>query len=49
MQEEIVRGDFISNAKATIRKIGSDKPLIDSGLIRASVNYQITTKGNGED
>ena len=49
MQEEIVRGNFVPNAEATIRQKGSDKPLIDSGLMRASVNYQITTKGNGEE
>ena len=49
MQEEIVRGNFLPNSEATIRQKGSDKPLIDSGLMRASVNYQITTKGNGEE
>lgn len=49
MQKEIVRGDFVPNAETTIKRKGSDKPLIDSGLMRESVSYHITTKENSED
>ena len=41
MQEQIVEGTFAPNAAYTIRKKGSDKPLIDSGLMRQSVTYVI--------
>ena len=33
------------NAPSTIRKKGSDKPLIDTGRLRQSVNYVIKPKG----
>lgn len=49
IEEEIVRGDFVPNAEATIKKKGSDMPLIDSGLMRASVEYLIVQKGEYED
>ena len=41
MQEQIVNGDFAPNAASTIRMKGSDKPLIDTGQMRQSVNYVI--------
>lgn len=41
VQEEIVSGDFAPNADSTIAKKGSDKPLIDTGFMRQSVNYQV--------
>ena len=41
VQEEIVSGDFAPNAESTIAKKGSDKPLIDTGFMRQSVNYQV--------
>ena len=34
------------NAPYTIKKKGSSNPLIDTGLMRNSVSYEITQKGN---
>lgn len=45
VQEKISTGDFEPNAPSTIRKKGSDKPLIDTGRLRQSVNYIIKPKG----
>lgn len=45
MQEKIRNGSFAPNAPATIRKKGSDKPLIDTGRMRQSVDYVIQKKG----
>ena len=47
IQEEIVSGDFAPNAEETIKRKGSDKPLIDTGRMRQSVNYVIEEKGGG--
>lgn len=41
MQEQIVNGSFAPNAPSTIRKKGSAKPLIDTGLMRQRVNYVV--------
>lgn len=41
VQEEIVSGGFDANAESTIRKKGSAQPLIDTGYMRQSVNYEI--------
>lgn len=41
VQEEIVDGDFEPNKPSTIKKKGSAQPLIDSGLMRQSVNFVI--------
>ncbi|MCM1194098.1 MAG: hypothetical protein NC389_16940 [Acetatifactor muris] len=49
IQEEIARGNFVPNAPATIRKKGSDTPLVDTGLMRDSVNYQIVPRGSYND
>lgn len=49
IQEEIVKGSFEPNAPATIRKKGSDKPLIDTGAMRESVNYVIVERGSMND
>lgn len=46
VQEEIVNGSFVPNSEATIRRKGSSKPLIDTGRMRQSVNYQIKMKGS---
>ena len=46
VQKEIVDGEFAPNAPSTIRKKKSDKPLIDTGTMRQSVNYVITKKGD---
>ena len=41
VQEEIVNGGFAPNAESTVRQKGSAQPLIDSGLMRQSVNYVV--------
>lgn len=45
VQEKIVSGTFEPNAPSTIRKKGSDKPLIDTSNMRQSVKYVIRRKG----
>lgn len=45
LQKEIKNGDFVANAPSTIAKKGSDRPLIDTGLLRQSANYVIKKKG----
>lgn len=45
VQTEIVDGDFTENAPSTIKKKGSDKPLIDTGTMRQSVNYVVKRRG----
>ena len=47
VQKTIKEGSFVPNAPSTIRKKGSDKPLIDTGRLRQSVNYHIKPKGGG--
>lgn len=48
IQEKITEGSYAPNAAATIRRKGSDKPLIDTGRMRQSVNYVIRRKGEGD-
>lgn len=48
VQEKITNGDFEPNAPSTIKRKGSDKPLIDTGRMRQSVNYVIKKKGSGK-
>ena len=48
IQEKITEGSYVPNAASTIRKKGSSKPLIDTGRMRQSVNYQIKKKGDGD-
>lgn len=48
IQSEIEQGDFVANAPATVQKKGSDKPLIDTGRMKNSVNFQIVKKGSVE-
>lgn len=45
VQNEIVDGGFAPNAESTIKKKGSAQPLIDTGLMRQSVNYVIKKRG----
>lgn len=45
IQEEIVEGDFTPNAPSTVKKKGSDKPLIDTGHMRQSVMTIVDKKG----
>ena len=46
IQTEIEKGDFVANAPSTIKKKGSDKPLIDTGTMKNSVHYYIAKKGS---
>lgn len=47
VQTEIKQGDFVANAEDTIKRKGSDKPLIDTGQMKNSVNFWIQKKGGG--
>ena len=49
IQKTIVDGSFVPNAQATIVAKDSDRPLIDSGRMRQSVNYVIKRKGERTD
>lgn len=49
VQREIVDGQFEPNAPSTIKRKGSDKPLIDTGTMRQSVNYVISNDGKYGD
>lgn len=48
IQEKITEGDFAANAESTIKKKGSSTPLVDTGRMRQSVNYEIKQKGSGD-
>lgn len=48
IQEKITEGSFEPNAESTVKKKGSSKPLIDTGRMRQSVNYEIKAKGGGD-
>lgn len=45
IQKTIVDGSFEPNAPSTIRKKGSDRPLIDTGRMRQSVMTIVDRKG----
>lgn len=45
IQQEILDGEFEPNRRSTIEKKKSDKPLIDTGHMLQSVNYQICQRG----
>ena len=47
VQEQIKNGTFKPNAPSTVRRKKSDKPLIDTGKMRQSVNFVIKKKGEG--
>lgn len=42
IQSYIRRGNFTPNAHSTIKNKGSSQPLIDTGTMRKSVNYEVT-------
>ena len=46
IQEKITEGSFAPNAPSTIKAKGSSKPLIDTGRMRKSVNFEIKQKGS---
>lgn len=45
IQNEIDEGSFAANAPSTVRRKKSDKPLIDTGRMRQSVQFVIKPKG----
>ena len=45
LQKEIKDGEFVPNAPSTVAKKDSDRPLIDTGLLRQSATYVIKKKG----
>lgn len=45
VQEKIKDGEYAPNAPSTIKKKGSDKPLIDTGRMRQSVQFVVCKKG----
>lgn len=45
IQAKIVDQGYVANATLTARKKKSDKPLIDTGRMRQSVNFVIVEKG----
>lgn len=45
VQQTIVSGEFVENAPSTVKKKGSDKPLIDTGGLRKNVDFTICKKG----
>lgn len=45
VQQTIVSGEFVENAPSTVKKKGSDKPLIDTGGLRKNVEFAICKKG----
>ena len=49
MQREIAEGGFAANKPATIKRKGSDVPLIDTGQMRQSVQFVVRKKGSGEE
>ena len=49
IQEKIKNGSYEENKEATIKRKGSDKPLIDTGRMRQSVHYVIEKKGNRKE
>ena len=42
IQAEIVGGGFAPNAASTVRRKGSSSPLIDTGVLKASVTYKVS-------
>lgn len=43
IQQQITKGNFVPNAPSTIKRKGSSRPLIDTGNLRQSVHWGITT------
>lgn len=46
IQEEIVKGNWVPNAPLTIKRKGSNQPLVDTGRMRQSVIYIVRKKGS---
>ena len=41
MKDTITIGPWVKNTAATIKRKGSSKPLIDTGNLRATINYKV--------
>lgn len=41
VKAKIIKGPFVPNAPATIRKKGSNKPLIDKGRLLGSITFKV--------
>lgn len=44
VQETISKGDFAPNAPSTVAAKGSSHPLIDTGRLRQSINFEVKIK-----
>lgn len=49
VQYQITNGGFVPNAPATVKRKKSDQPLIDTGLMRQSIQFIICDKGEDSD
>lgn len=49
IQKKISDGDFEPNADSTVKRKNSSRPLVDTGVMRNSVNFIIEEKGRGAD
>jgi len=45
IQSEIVGGGWVSNAPSTVSKKKSSQPLIDTGRLRQSINFDVEVNG----
>jgi HK97 gp10 family phage protein len=43
-QDQMVKGNFAPNKAATVRAKGSSRPLIDTGRLRQSINFEVVLK-----
>jgi hypothetical protein len=41
VRQRIVKGPFVANAESTVERKGSSSPLIDSGLLRQSITWEV--------
>lgn len=41
IQRSTTSGNWVSNSEATIRKKGSNKPLVDTGTLVNSIDYEV--------
>lgn len=45
VQQQIAKGSFAPNKPSTVAQKGSSKPLIDTGRLRQSINFEVVLKG----
>lgn len=46
IKEEMIDGGFAPNAESTIRRKGSEQPLVDTGTLFQSVKYVVKRRGS---